>query len=317
MGIDPGTSYARVEVWNNNKLELIPIDQANNNVPFYVAFAGSRRLVGEAAKRQAVNNVTNTVFDFKCIIGRRFDGDVRSDMIFWPFKAVGDKTSPPCIEVAYNDETRQFAPKDISDMFLSKLRKATENFLEVSVSGVVISIPSYFNDLQRQTTKDAGAIAGLNDGIVEVKGMANDTQLGGQDFDNLLVATFISKSCISILVYEGDRSNVARNNLLCNVEISGISSASRAVPQMDVVFDTEANGILNVYAVKKYPGHNNNLVASVAKGRLSKEEINRVAKKDAADYPSEENRTEECFFFRGGLINKTLSLFLFLACPTM
>ncbi|CAN4086484.1 unnamed protein product [Withania somnifera] len=224
IGIDLGTTYSCVGVWQNDRVEIIPNDQGNRTTPSYVAFTDTERLIGDAAKNQVAMNPQNTVFDAKRLIGRRFsDPSVQSDMRHWPFK--------------YKGEQKQFSPEEISSMVLTKMKEVAEAFLGSSVKNAVVTVPAYFNDSQRQATKDAGAISGLNvmriineptaaaiaygldkkasrsgeknvlifdlgggtfdvslltieEGIFEVKATAGDTHLGGEDFDNRLVNHF-------------------------------------------------------------------------------------------------------------------------------
>lgn len=238
IGIDLGTTYSCVGVMRNNKVEIIANDQGNRTMPSYVAFTESERLVGEAAKNQAAMNPRNTVFDAKRLIGRQFtDKTVQDDMKLWPFRVVNDN-SRPVIEVDYQGQTKRFKPEEISAMVLGKMRQTAEDFLGEKVANAVVTVPAYFNDSQRQSTKDAGTISGLNvlriineptaaaiaygldnaskmahkgqnvlifdlgggtfdvslltieEGVFEVKATAGDTHLGGEDFDNRLVEHF-------------------------------------------------------------------------------------------------------------------------------
>lgn len=222
----------------NNKVEIIANDQGNRTTPSYVAFTDTERLVGEAAKNQAAMNPRNTVFDAKRLIGRQFyDKTVQEDMKLWPFKVVNDN-GRPVIEVEYQGAIKRFKPEEVSAMVLGKMRTTAEDFLGEKVQDAVVTVPAYFNDSQRQSTKDAGTISGLNvlriineptaaaiaygldnaskmahkgqnvlifdlgggtfdvslltieEGVFEVKATAGDTHLGGEDFDNRLVEHF-------------------------------------------------------------------------------------------------------------------------------
>ncbi|TYI50736.1 hypothetical protein E1A91_D12G123500v1 [Gossypium mustelinum] len=241
IGIDLGITYSCVGLWQNDRVEIIANDQGNRTTPSYVAFTDTERLIGDAAKNQVAMNPSNTVFDAKRLIGRRFtDPSVQSDMKHWPFKVVAGPGDKPMIVVTYKGEEKQFAAEEISSMVLTKMKEVAEAYLGQTVKNAVITVPAYFNDSQRQATKDAGAIAGLNvlriineptaaaiaygldkkgsksgeknvlifdlgrgtfdvslltieEGIFEVKATAGDTHLGGEDFDNRLVNHFLQE----------------------------------------------------------------------------------------------------------------------------
>uniref|UniRef100_A0A915E3B3 Heat shock protein 70 n=1 Tax=Ditylenchus dipsaci TaxID=166011 RepID=A0A915E3B3_9BILA len=239
IGIDLGTTYSCVGVFMHGKVEIIANDQGNRTTPSYVAFTDTERLIGDAAKNQVAMNPSNTVFDAKRLIGRKFsDTPVQQDMKHWPFKVVQAEAGRPKIQVEVKGETKTFFPEEISSMVLTKMKETAEAFLGSTVTDAVITVPAYFNDSQRQATKDAGAIAGLNvlriineptaaaiaygldkkgkgeknvlifdlgggtfdvsvlaieDGIFEVKSTAGDTHLGGEDFDNRMVTHFVSE----------------------------------------------------------------------------------------------------------------------------
>ena len=239
IGIDLGTTYSCVGVWQNERVEIIANDQGNRTTPSYVAFTDSERLIGDAAKNQVAMNPTNTVFDAKRLIGRQLtDASVQSDMKHWPFKVVAKADGKPLIEVNYMGEKKTFMPEEVSAMILVKMKETAEAFLGKEVKKSVVTVPAYFNDSQRQATKDAGTISGMeilrivneptaaaiaygldkadeaeknilifdlgggtfdvtlltiDGGIFEVKATAGDTHLGGEDFDNRMVNHFVEE----------------------------------------------------------------------------------------------------------------------------
>jgi len=248
IGIDLGTTYSCVGVWQNDKVEIIANDQGLNTTPSYVAFTEEERLIGEGAKAQVARNPENTVFDAKRLIGRKFsDREVQSDMKLWPFTVLSGANEKPMIQVSHKGENKKFMAEEISSMVLIKMKEIAEAYIGKPCLNSVITVPAYFNDAQRQATKDAGSIAGLNvqriineptaaaiaygldkkvkqeksvlifdlgggtfdvsllsieDGIFEVKATNGHTHLGGEDFDNNLVdfcmKEFLKKNKIDI-----------------------------------------------------------------------------------------------------------------------
>ncbi|WOL20339.1 heat shock cognate 70 kDa protein [Canna indica] len=163
IGIDLGMTYSCVAVWQQNRAEIIAEDQGNRTTPSCVAFTGSQRFIGTEAKNQMVMNPTNTVFDVKRLIGRRFsDLSVQNDMQLWPFKVIAGIGDKPVIVVQYKGQEKQFAAEEITSMILVKLHEIAESYLGCAVMDAVITVPAYFTDCQREATKIVGVIASLD-----------------------------------------------------------------------------------------------------------------------------------------------------------
>ncbi|XP_063531411.1 endoplasmic reticulum chaperone BiP-like [Cydia strobilella] len=162
IGIDLGTTYSCVAVYTNGHVQIIPNEQGNRITPSYVAFNNGERLVGDAAKNQATNNPENTVFDVKRLIGRDWnDRGLKDNMKFFPFKVI-EKNNKPHVSINIGEGDKVFAPEELSAMVLKKMKDIAEEYLGTNVTAAVVTVPAYFNDAQRQATKDAGKIAGLN-----------------------------------------------------------------------------------------------------------------------------------------------------------
>ena len=286
IGIDLGTTYSCVGVWQNDRVEIIANDQGNRTTPSYVAFTDSERLVGDAAKNQAAGNPLNTIFDAKRLIGRKFtDATVASDMKHWPFKVTAGSGSKPMIEVDWKGEHKSFSAEEISAAVLTKMKTTAEAYLGQTVKDAVITVPAYFNDSQRQATKDAGIIAGLNvlriineptaaalaygldhgksgeqnilvfdcgggthdlsvlsidDGVFEVKATAGDTHLGGEDFDNLLVEHCIQEfKRKTKLDVSGNARAVRRLRTACERAKRVLSTATQTNIEVDSLMESQ------------------------------------------------------------------------------
>lgn len=283
IGIDLGTTYSCVGIWQNDRVEIIANDQGNRTTPSYVSFTDTERLVGNAAKNQASTNTDNTVFDAKRLIGRVFDDPtVQSDMKHFPFKVVSGTNDKPTIVVHFQGEEKRFLPEEISSMIVGKMKDIAEAYIGKPVTNAVITVPAYFNDGQRQATKDAGAIAGVNvmriineptaaaiaygldkkggeknilifdlgggtfdvsllsidDGIFEVKATAGDTHLGGEDFDNRMVDFFTTefkrKTRKDI---SGNPRALRRLRTACERAKRTMSSSTQAHIEVDSLFE--------------------------------------------------------------------------------
>ena len=284
IGIDLATCMSMVAVWKDGKVEIIASESGNRTVPSFVSFTEEERIVGEAAKSMSSTNPKNTVFDAKRLIGRSFDDvEVQKIMKMWPFKVVNDGNNRPKIVVDFKGETIQLYPEEISAMVLQKLKTMAESYLGCEVKDAVITVPAYFNDNQRQATKDAGRIAGLNvlrllaeptsaciayglnnkkdkerkviifdlgggtfdvsllsvdDGIFEVKATSGNTLLGGGDFDNRIcswaIEEFKKKHKIDLSAYP---KSMARLRLAAERVKKTLSTSSQAMLEVDSIAD--------------------------------------------------------------------------------
>ena len=282
VGIDLGTTYSCVAVWQNERVEVIANDQGQRTTPSYVAFTDTERLIGDAAKNQVAMNPENTVFDAKRMIGRTYS-EIKNELKYWPFKVVPGDQDKPLIEINYMDEIKKFSPVEISSMVLVKMKDIAEKYLGQTVENAVITCPAYFSDQQRQSTKDAGAIAGLNvlriineptsailayglekkgdgeknvivfdcgggthdvslismeDGVFDVKATAGDTRLGGEDFDNRMVDHFVAEFKAKYKKDPSDNNRALRRlRTSCERAKRQLSSSTQAYIEIDGFYD--------------------------------------------------------------------------------
>jgi len=162
IGIDLGTTFSCVGIYRNGRVEIIANDQGNRTTPSFVSFTSEERLIGDAAKTVASSNPKNTVYDAKRLIGRNYDDKHMQEELKHLSYNVINKINKPVIEVNYKEEVKNFTPEEISSMILYKMKEIAEAYLGEPVKDAVITVPAYFNDSQRQATKDAGVICGLN-----------------------------------------------------------------------------------------------------------------------------------------------------------
>ena len=281
IGIDLGTTYSCVGVFRNGTCEIIANGDGDRTTPSWVAFTSTEKLVGQPAKSQAAMNTQNTLYDAKRLLGRKFsDPIVQSDMKHYSFKVVGDKDDKPVIQL---ENGTQYYPEQISAMVLEEMKKTAESYLGYPVTKAVVTVPAYFNDAQRQSTKDACRIAGLEalriineptaaalaygldknfegernvlifdlgggtfdvslltieDGIFEVKATAGDTHLGGEDFDSRMVNHFVEefkrKEKADV---RGNARAIRRLRTACEKAKRTLSSSTTATIEIDALYD--------------------------------------------------------------------------------
>ncbi|KAJ9542363.1 hypothetical protein OSB04_028869 [Centaurea solstitialis] len=270
VGIDLGTTYSCVAAWfdKHNRVEIIPNEQGNNITPSCVASNGTQLFVGEAAKNQIYRNPKNTVFDVKRLMGSRFsDSILQKDMESWPFKVIEGSADKPVILLQSGYVDKKFSPEEISSKILKNLKDSAEAYLGTTVTDAVITVPAYFNDNQRQATKDAATLAGLNvmrllseptaaaiaygggtfdvsllsiskGGNVNVKAVGGDTHLGGEDFDNAMVNHCVQefkkkhKKDISM-----NARAMVRLKVACEKAKRDLSSTTQTAIEIDSLFE--------------------------------------------------------------------------------
>ena len=284
IGIDLGTCNSCVAVWVHDRVEIVANAQGNRTTPSYVAFFDGERLIGDAARNQAAANPTNTIFDAKRLVGRNFTDDtVQKDVKLWPFKVLADSNNKPLIDVEFAGQRKQFHPEEISAAVLGRLKEDAEAYLGKKVTKAVVTVPAYFNDAQRQATKDAGAIAGLEvlrilneptaaaiayglengmnkekrvlvfdcgggthdvsvlsieDGVFEVLATGGDTHLGGEDIDHALVEHFAKEFQRKHKKdLRGNARAIKRLKMQCENLKRTLSSTAQAQLELDSLFE--------------------------------------------------------------------------------
>ena len=288
IGIDLGTTYSCVGVWQDNRVEIVANDQGNRTTPSWVAFSDTEKLVGEPAKQQYSSNPTNTLFDVKRLMGLPFqDPTVQKEIKNLPYEVKSGTKGYPTLCVNYQEENKEFTPQEISAFILEKMKSIAESYLGKPVKNAVITVPAYFNDAQRQATKDAGAICGLNvlriineptaaaiaygldqkhdgerhiiiydvgggtldvtllsidDGIFEVKATSGDTHLGGEDFDRNLMHHFMDEfqrknKNKGVSPLSGSPKAMAKLKKECERVKRSLSSATQAHVEIDSLID--------------------------------------------------------------------------------
>jgi len=290
IGIDLGTTYSCVSIWRNNQCEIIANSQGNRTTPSWVSFRDDERLIGDAAKSLAASNPSNTIYDIKRFMGRKFDDPiVQEEIKRVPYKVVRGDNDRIKVEVMYQNQTKQFSPEEISAMILSHMKEIAESFLGQTVTKAVVTVPAYFNDAQRQATKDAGSIAGLdiiriineptaaaiaygldkmNDGkekkivvfdmgggthdvsiltldggIFEVNSTSGSPHLGGEDFDHRMISycleEFKKKNKLDLTTIPSDRMKKikARLHIACEKSKRQLSNSTTAQIELDSLYE--------------------------------------------------------------------------------
>lgn len=281
VGIDLGTSYSCVSVFQHGKVEIIPNDHGNRTTPSYVSFTDSERLIGDTAKNRAAMNPSNTVFSVKRLIGRR-SHEILADKKHWPFEVIDDGGRPK-VQVEFRGRKKCFFAEEISAMVLTKMKETAEAYLGKTVTHAVVTVPASFNDSQRQATRDAATIAGLNvlrmineptaaamaycldrkiegeqnilifdlgggsidvsvltyeQGIYETKSTAGDMHLGGEDFDNRMVNHFIEEFKRKFNKdLSGSKRAVHRLKSACESAKKALGAVTEAHIELDSLFE--------------------------------------------------------------------------------
>uniref|UniRef100_M3Y8D0 Heat shock protein family A (Hsp70) member 8 n=1 Tax=Mustela putorius furo TaxID=9669 RepID=M3Y8D0_MUSPF len=258
VGVDLGTTYSCVGVFQHRKVEIIANDQ-RNGTPSYVAFIDTEQLISDAAKNQVAMNPTNTVFDTMCLIGWRFDDAVQSDMKHWPFMVVNDAGRPK-VQIEYKGETKSFYLEEVSSMVLTKMKEITEAYLGKTVTSAVVTVPVIINEptaaaIAYGLDKNVGAernvlifdlrggtfdmsILTTEDGIFELKSTAGDTHFSGEDFDNRMVNHFIAEfKCKHKKDISENKKAVCRHHTSCECAKCTLSSSTQASTETDSLYE--------------------------------------------------------------------------------